>query len=215
MSSGAIQVAPAASPRSLWGDAWRRFRRHRLALAGLTVLGLFTVAVMIGPVLVGYGPEQVDLAAKNQAPSPAHPMGTDQLGRDQLVRVLVGGRLTLAVAAAAVFGSILVGTVVGALSGYVGGLLDNALMRVVDVFYSLPSLFVVILLVALVGPGFVPIVFAIAAFSWMNTARLVRASYLSIKEREFVEAARTARAGPASRPSAARCCACLPPPAAR
>ncbi|WP_232663976.1 ABC transporter permease [Pseudonocardia sp. TRM90224] len=171
-------------------EAWRRFRRHRMAVLGLAVLATIALAVLVGPLLIGYDSETIALASKNQPPSLAHLMGTDELGRDQLVRVLDGGRLTLSVAVSAVVFSLVVGVVVGAVAGYVGGALDNVLMRVVDVFYSLPSLFVVILLVILVGAGFWPIVTAIALFSWMNTARLVRASYLTLKQREFVEAAR-------------------------
>ncbi|GAA3742872.1 peptide/nickel transport system permease protein [Spinactinospora alkalitolerans] len=177
------------------GGAWRRFLRHRPAAVSLAVLGAVILAVVIGPAVIGYGPEEVSMAGKDQPPSPAHPMGTDDLGRDLLVRILVGGRLTLSVAFAAVGCSLVVGVLVGAVAGYFGGPVDNVLMRVVDVFYSLPALFVVILLVTLVGPGFGPIIAAVAMFSWMNTARLVRASYLSLKEKEFVEAARGIGAG--------------------
>ena len=191
----ASEVALQTPARSLWSDAWRRFRRHRLALAGLTVLGLLTAAVLVGPLVLGIDPEQIDFGAKDAGPSLAHLMGTDELGRDQLARVLDGGRLTLAVASAAVLVSIVVGVLVGALAGYAGGFVDNALMRLVDVFYSLPGLFVVILLVTLLGAGFSTIVIAIAVFSWMNTARLVRASFLSLKQKEYVEAARTIGVG--------------------
>ncbi len=181
-------AAPAA--RSLRADTWRRFRRHKLALIGLATLSLLTFAVVVGPFLLPYDGEAIDFAAKDLGPSLSHPMGTDELGRDQFSRILDGGRLTLAVAGCAVLMSIVVGVLVGALAGYAGGLVDSTLMRGVDVFYSLPALFVVILLVSLFGPGFATIVLGIAALTWMNTARLVRASYLSLKEREFVEAAR-------------------------
>lgn len=192
MTSHALEpAAPVRPARSPWSDAWRRFARHRLALVGLGVLGFMTAAVLLGPLVPGADPDEIDFAAKDLGPSLAHPMGTDELGRDQLVRVLVGGRLTMAVAGSAVLVSIVLGVLVGALAGYAGGFLDNALMRLVDVFYSLPGLFVVILLVTLLGAGFWTIVAAIAFFTWMNTARLVRASYLSLKEMEYVEAART------------------------
>lgn len=181
-------AAPAA--RSLRADTWRRFRRHKLALIGLGTLALLVFAVVVGPFLLPYDGEAIDFAAKDLGPSLSHPMGTDELGRDQFSRILDGGRLTLAVAGCAVLMSIVVGVLVGALAGYAGGLVDSTLMRGVDVFYSLPALFVVILLVSLFGPGFATIVLGIAALTWMNTARLVRASYLSLKEREFVEAAR-------------------------
>ncbi|MBB4660544.1 ABC transporter permease [Conexibacter arvalis] len=180
---------------SLSRDAWRRFRRHTLAVVALGVLGVLLLAVIVGPFVLDAEPERIDFGSKNLPPTLAHPMGTDELGRDQLARVLSGGRLTLAVATAAVLVAALLGVVVGAIAGYWGGLIDNALMRIVDVFYSLPSLFVVILLVTLVGASFGTIVAAIAAFTWMNTARLVRASYLSLKEREFVDAARSLGVG--------------------
>lgn len=193
MASPTLAVRTATPTRG--GDVWSRFRRHRMAVVGLAVLAAIAVAVALGPFVIPYDPEAIALSAKDLPPSWAHLMGTDELGRDQLVRVLDGGRLTLSVAPAAVLCSLLVGIVVGAVAGYAGGVVDNILMRLVDVFYSLPSLFVVILLVILVGAGFWPIVTAIALFSWMHTARLVRSSFLSIKEREFVEAARGIGAG--------------------
>ena len=174
----------------------RRFARHRLAVAGAVTLLAIVLAVALGPLLTPFSPEAVDLAAKDQPPSLVHWMGTDELGRDQLSRILSGGRLTLSVAVAAVAASLAVGVTIGAIAGYCGGIVDNLLMRVVDVFYSLPALFVVILLVTLVGPSFVPIVVSIALFSWMNTARLVRAACLSEKKQEFVTAARGVGAGP-------------------
>ncbi len=183
-------AAMKAPPRSLWSDAWRQFRRHTLALVGLVALVLVGLSAALGPEVIGYDPERIDFAAKNQSPSLAHPMGTDDLGRDQLIRVLVGGRISLAVALASVGIAITVGVAVGAIAGYAGGFVDNVLMRVVDVFYSMPGLFVVILLLTLVGPGFWTIVLAIGVLRWMGTARLVRASFLSLKGMEFVEAAR-------------------------
>lgn len=190
--ANAADAAPGAPTRSrtLWGDAWRRFRRHRLALASLLVLVVLGVATIVGPMLLPYDPERIDFRAKDQPPSLAHPMGTDELGRDQLVRVLTGGRISLAVGVASVLVAITVGVAVGAAAGYAGGWVDNALMRLVDVFYSMPGLFVIILLMALVGPSFWGIVVAIGILRWMGTARLVRASFLSLKERDFVEAAR-------------------------
>lgn len=183
-------AAGELAARSLRAETWRRFRRHRLAVLGLVLLGLLTLAVVIGPFVLPFDPERIEFADKDLGPSLAHPMGTDELGRDQFARVLDGGRLTLAVAACAVLVALVLGVLVGALAGYTGGLVDGALMRGVDVFYSLPALFVVILLVSLFGPGFATIVVGIAALTWMNTARLVRASFLTLKQREFVEAAR-------------------------
>lgn len=178
-------------PRSLWSDTWLQFRKHTLAVTCLVLLMLITLGSIVGPMVLPYDPEQIDFKSKNQAPSLSHPMGTDELGRDQFVRVLDGGRISLAVAAISVVMAMTLGTLIGSIAGYLGGAVDNILMRVVDVFYSMPGLFVVILLLAVLGPGFWTIVIAIGVLRWMGTARLVRASFLSLKEAEFVEAART------------------------
>lgn len=174
----------------MWQDAWRKFRRHYLALGGLIVVVIVVLSLLLGPELLPYEPNGIDFSSKSSPPTFAHPMGTDELGRDQLTRVLTGGRLTLAAAASTVLVMMLLGVTIGSIAGYAGGLVDNILMRLVDVFYSLPGLFVVILMVTMIGPGFWTIVIAIAALGWMNTARLVRASFLSARERDFVLAAR-------------------------
>jgi peptide/nickel transport system permease protein len=176
--------------RSLLSDAWRQFRKHKLAVGSLAMMILMVFGVIVGPMVITYDPERIDFKSKSEPPSLAHPMGTDELGRDQFVRVLDGGRVSLAVALAAVLVAVSVGVAIGALAGYAGGLTDNLLMRLVDVFYSLPGLFVLILLVTLLGPGFWTIVIALGVLRWMGTARLVRASFLSLREKEFVEAAR-------------------------
>ncbi len=144
----------------------------------MLLIGLGTV---LGPVVISYDPEQIEFTSKNQAPSLAHPFGTDELGRDQLVRVLDGGRVSLAVALISVGAAMTVGVLVGAVAGYRGGFVDNALMRLVDVFYSMPGLFVVIFLVAILGASFWTIVLAIGALRWLGTARLVRAAFLTLK----------------------------------
>ncbi len=166
------------------------FWRSKPARFGLIAFTAIVLLVIVGPFAVPFTPEQIDLSAKGQAPSLVHLMGTDELGRDVLARVLDGGRLTILVAVIAVAVAITLGIIVGALAGYFGGWVDNVLMRIADVFYSMPALFVVILLVALIGPGFGSIILAISAFSWMTTARLLRASILSLKKADFVQAAR-------------------------
>ena len=186
---------PRAEKRVKRGDLWKRFSQHHLGVAGLITIAVVTLAVLIGPALLPHDPNTIALGSKMMPPSWTHIMGTDELGRDLFSRVLDGGRLTLSVAVAAVVFSIGLGLVIGSIAGYVGGVVDNLLMRVVDTFYSLPSLFVVILLVTLVGASFWPIVIAIGLFSWMNTARIVRSSFLSLKEKEFVEAAQSLGAG--------------------
>lgn len=188
--SASLRDGVREEPRSLLADAWRQFRRHKLALGSLVVMVIVVLGVILGPMVITYDPERIDFKAKSQPPTLAHPMGTDELGRDQLVRVLDGGRISLAVGVAAVAVAIVVGVAIGAMAGYAGGFVDNLLMRVVDIFYSIPGLFVLILLVTLLGPGFWTIVVALGILRWMGTARLVRASFLSLKEKEFVEAAR-------------------------
>ncbi len=185
----------ARAPRGVWGIAWDRFRRHKPALIGLAVVVLLSAMSIAAPVLSPYNPTKTNLLAILEGPSLAHPMGTDDLGRDLMTRVLFGGRVSLAVGVLAVALSVTIGTTVGALSGYYGGLLDNVLMRVVDFMISLPSLFVLIMLAAIWGTNPVTIVLVIGGLRWMGTSRLVRGSFLSLREREFVEAARCLGAG--------------------
>ena len=190
------RVRPA---RSLWGDAWYTFTRDRLAMMGLFVLAFLVLAVIIGPYLYT-GTQLIDFARSLEGPSPEHLMGTDDLGRDLLGRVLNGGRISIAVGLTAVFIAITLGTTVGAIAGYFGKL-DNPLMRITDLFLSLPVLPLLLVLVylfretlkAIFGPElgiFLMIVFVIGILNWMPVARLVRASFLSLKQKEFVEAAR-------------------------
>jgi peptide/nickel transport system permease protein len=182
-------------PRGVWTIAWERFRRHRLALAGLAVVALFATLALLAPVIAPYEPNKTDLSAMLEGPSPAHPMGTDELGRDLYTRILYGGRVSLAVGFLAVALAVTIGTAVGAFAGYHGGWLDNLLMRVVDFMICLPTIFVLILLATLFGTNPVTIILVIGGLRWMGTSRLVRGSFLSLREREFVEAARCLGAG--------------------
>ena len=186
--------------RSLWKDAWYTFTRDKLAIAGLLVLILLALAVLVGPYLYGGSSSEIDFARSLEGPSFEHPMGTDDLGRDLLARVLNGGRISIAVGITAVILAIVLGTTIGAVAGYFGRL-DNPLMRLTDLFLSLPILPLLLVLVYLFretlrgwfGPElgiFLMIVFVIGILNWMATARLVRASFLSLKQKEFVEAAR-------------------------
>lgn len=185
LSKDALSVA-----HSPWRRAWNHFFRHRLAVFGLAMLFLIGLSVAIGPVLIRTDPNRIVFSQMNKPPSLQHPMGTDELGREQLVRILYGGRTTLMVGLACIMISVTLGVTLGSIAGYWGGVIDNLIMRLVDVFYSLPSLFVVIILMTLVGPGFWTIVISISILRWMTTSRLVRACFLSLKEREFVTAAR-------------------------
>jgi peptide/nickel transport system permease protein len=186
---------------SLWGEAWRRFRRHRLAMLGALVLGVIVLAVAAGPFVYRVPIDEIDFKAKLKGPSRAHPLGTDDLGQDLLARMLYGGRISLAVGVTAMVIALSVGTLIGAAAGYTGGTTDHVLMRLTDLFLSLPQLPLLLLIVylfrdtlkRLVGPEagiFVLIVAVIGGLRWMPVARLVRAQFLSIREKEFVEAAR-------------------------
>jgi peptide/nickel transport system permease protein len=193
--------ARARRSDSLWAEAARRFRRHRLAMIGLVVLTTMVLAVVVGPFIYRVPVDEIDFRAKLKGPSSAHPFGTDDLGQDILARILYGGRISLAVGVVAMLIGICVGTTVGAVAGQFGGAIDSVLMRVTDLFLSLPQLPIFLLVVYLFrdpvkkvfGPemgAFVLIVAVIGALRWMPVARLVRAQFLSLREKEFVEAAR-------------------------
>src|SRR5437879_3864757 len=186
---------------SLARETWRRFRRHRLAVASAVVLTLMMLAVALGPLIWQVPINDIDFSAQLSLPPWGHPLGTDDLGQDVLARMLYGGRISLAVGLAAMLVAVVVGTIVGAISGISRGSVDTALMGLADLFLSLPQLPLLLLLIylfrdrlkQLVGPElgvFFLIVVVIGAFRWMPVARLVRAQFLSLREKEFVEAAR-------------------------
>jgi peptide/nickel transport system permease protein len=177
---------------------WRRFRRHPGAIAGAVVLTILVLSVLLVP-LSPYDPEASDMANALQPPSLQHPFGTDPLGRDLLTRVLYGGRVSLSVGLMVVVITLAIGIPVGATAGYFGGWIDNVLMRITDAALSLPSLLVLILLSAILRETELPFVqknnvvtiaVVIGILSWMTTARLVRATFLAIREMEFVTSAR-------------------------
>jgi len=183
---------------------WRAFRRHRPAMIGLAVIVVFALTAIFAPHLTPYDPDKTNMEVALQPPSGAHLMGTDELGRDLLTRIFYGGRISLSIGMMAMTLSVTVGALVGGVAGFYGGWVDNVLMRFVDMMLSFPSLFVLILLAlalrelpieALRGTAFASvfsIVLVIAVLSWMGIARLVRGSFLSLKEKEFIEAARCA-----------------------
>jgi peptide/nickel transport system permease protein len=185
--------------RTLWGDVWRQFKRHKGAIAGLVVLTIIVLAAVVGPMVYWYDPFDIDTSIANQRPSAAHWMGTDQLGRDVMARVLIGGRISLAVGFAAMLVGVVLGTAVGILAGFFKKL-DGPLMRVTDLFLALPILPLLLVAIMLfrdplksaLGPSvgiFVLVVFIIGVTGWMQTARIVRGEVLSVKEEEFVIAA--------------------------
>jgi len=197
--AAAVQAtAPRFSPAL---DAWRRFRRHRLAVVSALILAAMALAVILGPVFWPVAINEIDFSAMLQPPSTAHPFGTDDLGQDLLARMLYGGRISLSVGLAAMMVSIVVGTLIGSIAGISRGSVDAGLMWLTDLFLSLPQLPLLLLLIylfrdtlkELLGPEggiFVMIVAVIGGFRWMPVARLVRAQFLSLREKEFVEAAR-------------------------
>ncbi len=193
------QVTSLRAPRTLWGDVVRRFVRHKLAVTGLVLLLALTLAILAGPLVYRADPEYIDIAVANMNPSPEFPMGTDDLGRDTLARNLYGGRISLAVGVVAMLVAIFFGTLVGLLSGYFRKL-DNPLMRFTDMMLALPSLPLLMVIIMLfrdtmrrmLGPElgiFMLVVYVIGALGWMPTARVVRGTVLSLKEKEFIEAA--------------------------
>jgi peptide/nickel transport system permease protein len=195
------QHSGAAEPASPGIETWRRFCRHRLAVASTAILAAMLLAVAFGPLLWQVPINDIDFSAHLEGPSLAHPLGTDDLGQDLLARMLYGGRISLAVGLAAALVAIIVGTAIGAIAGMSRGSIDAALMWLTDLFLSLPPLPLLLLVIylfreslkQLVGPEFgtfILIVAVIGGFRWMQVARLVRAQFLSLREKEFVEAAR-------------------------
>jgi oligopeptide transport system permease protein len=176
---------------SLWRDAWHRLRKNRLAVFGGAALLVIVAACVIGPWVIPYGYEEQDYAATFQAPNLHHWLGTDQLGRDQLVRLLAGGRISILVGLVATFVALTIGVTYGAVAGFFGGKTDTVMMRIVDILYALPFTIFVILLMAFFGRNIVLLFFAIGAVEWLTMARIVRGQILSIKRMEFIEAARS------------------------
>ena len=206
-ASAAPGAATGAPRRSLGAEAWRRFKRHRLAFVGAVILSLIVLAVIVGPWLWTVPINEIDFTASLAGPSWQHPLGTDDLGQDLLARMLYGGRISIAVGFAAMVIAIVVCVVIGAIAGMSRGSVDAALMWLTDLFLALPQLPLLLLiiylfrdslkeLVGVEGGVFILIVAVIGGFRWMPVARLVRAQFLSLREKEFVEAARALGASP-------------------
>ena len=208
MATLARPLALESAPRtSLLRETARRFTKHRLAVVGAVILAILVLGVLAGPFVYRTPIDEIDFKAKLKAPSWAHPLGTDDLGQDVLARMLYGGRISLAVGVTSMLIAITIGVLIGAVAGYGGGGVDNTLMRVTDLFLCLPGLPLLLLLVYLfreplkkaLGPEagvFILVVAVIGGLRWMAVARLVRAQFLSLREKEFVEAARGLGAAP-------------------
>ncbi|MCI5107336.1 MAG: ABC transporter permease [Pseudomonadales bacterium] len=180
-----------AMPRgvSLWQDAWVRLRKNKLAMIGLGILGFVIVICVLAPWIMPYGYEEQDLRLGASAPSAAHWLGTDTFGRDLLTRIVYGGRVSLMVGFIATAVALLVGVSYGAIAGYVGGRVDAIMMRLVDIFYALPFMIFIILLMVVFGRNLFLLFLAIGAVEWLTMARIVRGQVQSLRQQEFVEAA--------------------------
>jgi len=168
---------------------WRYFKKNKLAVGGLAVIVITFLIAGFASFMAPYDPGKTDVSLKLQSPSCQHVLGTDQLGRDVFSRMLYGSRISLSVGFVAVAISILIGILVGAVAGYYGGWVDSLLMRFVDIMICFPSFFLILTVVALLGPSLWKVMFVIGITSWMGTSRFVRAEFLSLRERDFVQAA--------------------------
>lgn len=196
MSDTVIRLqAPPSRPQNLRWLMWRQFQRHRLAFISLWVLAVLCLMALFAEQIAPYNPNDIDPRAAGvtrgypQPPTTAHLLGTDDFNRDLFSRALYGMRISLAVGLLSMVVGLSVGITVGAISGYIGGLIDAILMRIVDVFLSVPSFVLFLALNAILQPSIWNIVLIIGMFSWMDVARLVRAEFMSLKQREFVLAA--------------------------
>jgi peptide/nickel transport system permease protein len=177
------------APGGELADLWRRLRRNRAAVAGAGIVAVFVLLALFAPVLVPFNPTQGNLNDRLQPPSAAHWLGTDELGRDLLSRILFGARISLQIQIVAVVLALLVGVALGSVGGYRGGYMDNIIMRAMDVLLAFPGIFLALAIIAALGPGLLNLMLAAGISSVPQFARIVRASILSLKEREFVEAA--------------------------
>ena len=192
---------------NLWLDSWRRFKRDRPAVFGLIFIFIIALLIVFLPFIYQVSADKIDFLAASSPPSWQHLFGTNDLGQDQLARILLGGRVSLIVGIASMLVTISLGTVVGAIAGFYGGIIDNILMRITDLFLALPQLPLLLLIVYLfresvkkiAGPElgvFMLIVLLIGGLNWMSVARLVRADFLKLREMEFISAARAVGAKP-------------------
>lgn len=185
-----IDDADLRPPRSPFRIAIRRFMQHRLALISLIFVGLLVLIAVFAPLVAPADPNAVDLRSLRSPPSSAHWLGTDSAGRDVLSRIIFGARVSLTVGIAAAVSAAGIGTFLGLVAGFTKGWVDTVIMRIVDIFLSFPSLIVILLLVAILGPSVVTIVVVIAFFEWPTSCRIVRQMTLSLREQDFVLAAR-------------------------
>ncbi|MEM6612447.1 MAG: ABC transporter permease [Cyanobacteria bacterium P01_C01_bin.72] len=203
-----MSIIKQQTESNLWRDSWGKFKRDRPAVLGLIIITIIILAIVFAPWFYQVPTNKIDFLAAASPPSWEHPFGTDALGQDQLARILQGGRVSLTVGMASMAVAILLGTLVGAIAGFYGGIVDGILMRITDMFLALPQLPLLLLIVYLFRESmkqlagaelgvFMLIVLLIGGLNWMSVARLVRANFLKLREREFVSAARAIGAKPA------------------
>ena len=179
---------------SYWKDAWRRFRKDKLAMFGLVMILIVSLFAIFGPMLCPYDYDEADFFSIAQWPSKAHWFGTDALGRDLYVRVLYGARISLSIGVVAALVNMIIGVLYGGIAGYFGGKVDNVMMRIVDIIIALPSLLYTILLMMLMGSNVRSILIALCLSSWVGTARITRSQVVSLKHQEYALAAKLAGA---------------------
>lgn len=176
---------------SYWQDVWRRLKSNKLAMSGLIFVVFITLLSIFGPLVSRYNYYSQDLNMANLPPSASHWFGTDKFGRDMFVRILYGARISLTVGYAASLLNIIIGILYGGIAGYFGGKIDNIMMRIVDILYSIPMTIYVILFMVVFGSGLKSIIIALAVAFWLTMARIVRGEIMSLKQQEFVLAAKT------------------------
>jgi peptide/nickel transport system permease protein len=189
---GTIPVydSTVAAPQSHLHIAWRRFRHHYVALAGLVILGILAFASIFAPFLTRYGVNQQDLFDQLAPPNAHHFLGTDALGEDVWTRMLYGGRTSLSIGLLSAALSVLIGVAVGAISGFYGRFIDALLMRFVDLLLAFPAIFLLLILFSIIQASATSVILFLGLFGWLYLARIIRGEFLSLREKEFVEAAR-------------------------
>ncbi|WP_232696914.1 ABC transporter permease [Brevibacillus daliensis] len=198
MKKEGVHTDEIVRPKLSFGqEAWRRLKKNKLAMAGLIIILLMALGSMVGPFMTDYSYSKQALINSNQAPSAEHWFGTDDLGRDMFARIWAGAKISLFIGLVATLIDVVIGIIYGGFAGYLGGRIDNFMMRIVEILYGIPYLLMVILLMVVMGPGLLTIIVALSATGWIGMARTVRGQVLSLKTSEYVLAARTmgAKAG--------------------
>lgn len=192
---GGVEIQAAAiggiTRQTQFGNIRRRFLRNKLALIGLVMITIVFLTAIFAPIIATHPPKAQDLTITLQTPSSEHWLGTDELGRDVFSRIVYGTRIAVSVGLASIFLALVIGVILGSISGYIGKVWDTLIMRVADVFFAFPLIIGAVVIILVVGRGVTPVILAIGLFSWATVARLLRSSILSIRESEYVEAARS------------------------